>query len=607
VELEKVDISNLLNGSSAVADDESSLLRLRLTKMEQEVARLQEENTNLLLNHPKNFQLQVLSQIADAVVMVDQERNVTYWNRGAENLYEYSADYAIGKSLYDLYDIEWINAEDEELCKQAVATYDQWSGEVIHVVKSTKRRHFIAITSSVVRNNDSEPAGFLAIIRDITERKRAAEQQKFLADATFAMNSELEIQPMLNKVLSLVVPPIADTCTVHLLSGEQLELAATHAYSTEHEKLLEPVRASYSSLVEESQGVGKVIRTGQTDYNFKIDEQTLLKNYQNNAITEVIRNAGYLSYIVAPLYTRGRVIGAIAFTTTKASGRYLDKLDVPFLEALAARLALTLDNLRLYEQIQLALTTQRELDYLKDLFISIASHELRTPLTAIKGFAELLERNMLKPSQPRAEKLSAAEIEDLRARPLRNVRNILKQSERMNNLIRQMHDFSRLHNSKFTLQTSENSDLLALVERVVEQFQLTTPDRKLILERNAELDKLFASFDESRIEQVLTNLISNALKYSPPPAPVKVKISRVENEIVIAVRDEGQGIHADDQQHIFERFYRVQRNDVERVEGLGLGLYISHEIIVQHGGRMWLESEPGKGSTFFIALSCQPS
>jgi signal transduction histidine kinase len=214
---------------------------------------------------------------------------------------------------------------------------------------------------------------------------------------------------------------------------------------------------------------------------------------------------------------------------------------------------------------------------------------------------------MLKPRQPRTENLSAAEIEDLRARPLRNVRNILKQSERMNDLIVQMLDFSRLQNDKFTLQPTEDTDLAGLLERVVEQFQLTTPNRKLTLQRDAELDMLLATFDESRIEQVLTNLISNALKYSPPNTPVEIKLNRTEIEAIVAVSDQGQGIHPADRQHIFERFYRVQRNEVERVEGLGLGLYISHEIVMQHGGRMWLESELGKGSTFYMALSCQQS
>ena len=101
---------------------------------------------------------------------------------------------------------------------------------------------------------------------------------------------------------------------------------------------------------------------------------------------------------------------------------------------------------------------------------------------------------------------------------------------------------------------------------------------------------------------MLNNLLTNALKYSGPETPVMVGIERKTNEVIVSVRDQGPGISSEDQSRIFDRFYRVQKTGSSIAEGLGLGLYIAHQIIVQHGGRMWLESKPGEGSTFFFSL-----
>src|SRR5204863_8797027 len=108
--------------------------------------------------------------------------------------------------------------------------------------------------------------------------------------------------------------------------------------------------------------------------------------------------------------------------------------------------------------------------------------------------------------------------------------------------------------------------------------------------------------DERRIEQVLNNLSSNAIKISTPVKPIEVRVEQDKHEVTIAVRDEGVGISEEQQRHIFERFYHVHDGANASIEGLGLGLYIAHEIVVRHGGRMWLESKPGKGSAFYFSL-----
>ena len=141
--------------------------------------------------------------------------------------------------------------------------------------------------------------------------------------------------------------------------------------------------------------------------------------------------------------------------------------------------------------------------------------------------------------------------------------------------------------------------LLALVRRVIET-QEQVSHRRITLETNSEEVK--GTWDEARIEQVLDNLLSNAIKYSPANTPVAVNVERAEREVTVSIHDEGQGISKEQQERLFDRYYRVHSPNTRNVDGLGLGLYISHEIVTLHGGRMWLESDAGKGSTFYFAL-----
>jgi len=166
-----------------------------------------------------------------------------------------------------------------------------------------------------------------------------------------------------------------------------------------------------------------------------------------------------------------------------------------------------------------------------------------------------------------------------------------------------MMDITRMRAEMFQLENRRHVNIVELVRRVVEQDTNST-HHKLNLHTDAQ--ELLVTSDEIRIEQVLNNLLSNALKYSPKGTPVEVDVeSRPENEpkeVVVWVRDKGPGISEEEQLHIFDRFYRTHNKKTAKVEGLGLGLYIAHEIIHQHGGHMWLESKPGAGSTFYFAL-----
>jgi signal transduction histidine kinase len=249
------------------------------------------------------------------------------------------------------------------------------------------------------------------------------------------------------------------------------------------------------------------------------------------------------------------------------------------------------------EQVQ-ARQEVEKLDQLKEDFVSFATHELRTPLSAILGNAQLLEKLMRR----QIGRLSPEDVERLSLeQELALLERMTQQVSKMNKLIEELLDATRMRGNVFELEYTERVDFVALTRHVVEQFShvdhqviLTTPEERLV-----------GTADEGRIEQVLKNLISNALNYSPKDKAVVVTVQGHPNhpeEVLITVHDEGQGIAQEEQAHLFDRFYRVPAQGQAKVEGLGLGLYIAHQIVMQHGGHLWLESKPGQGTTFYLSL-----
>lgn len=235
-----------------------------------------------------------------------------------------------------------------------------------------------------------------------------------------------------------------------------------------------------------------------------------------------------------------------------------------------------------------------QMDSLRNDFLSLATHELRGPLTTIKGNGQLLQRVLHGWQNGRQDPPNIQQMLSMAER-------IVQQVERMNRLIGEMFDIAHLRNEVFDLHMQENVDLQALVKQVVE---VSTPlDREIHLRTDGQ--NIVGRYDPDRIEQVLHNLLSNAIKYSPPERPIQVMVQQDGNEAVVSVQDEGSGIAEEDQARIFDRFFRTRRSRKGKADGLGLGLYIAREIVEQQGGRMWCESQPGEGSTFFFSLPIQ--
>jgi signal transduction histidine kinase len=225
---------------------------------------------------------------------------------------------------------------------------------------------------------------------------------------------------------------------------------------------------------------------------------------------------------------------------------------------------------------------------LEDQFITVASHELKTPMTAISGHAQLLLRRL-----SRVQELSS-EMELIRT----SIESIDRQTRRLNALVNELLELSSIRAGKMDLHT-EKCDVIDIGRQVVEQASFLT-DRSIAL--IAPSTPIMLQADCTRVNQVMVNLVDNALKYSSPQSHVEVQMSQNENVALIEVHDCGPGIPEDQQAHLFEPFYRGPYLQASPKSGLGLGLTICKEIVERHGGRIWFESHESTGSSFFVEL-----
>jgi signal transduction histidine kinase len=229
------------------------------------------------------------------------------------------------------------------------------------------------------------------------------------------------------------------------------------------------------------------------------------------------------------------------------------------------------------------ITQQKEEEARKDDFINIASHELKTPITSMKLYVNSL---LFRIKEMNDNKTSAI------------VQNILHQTDRLHELVNDLLDVTRLHTGKLNF-TREAFFINDVLQKAVNDLQMTTRHHKIIYQKN-HLLKVHA--DKFRIEQVVINIITNAIKYSPPNTTITVTLKKKDNKAIVSIKDEGLGIIKEQQRKIFDRLYQVTEPKEKTFPGLGIGLYISKQIIKRHKGVIWVESEKGKGSTFFFSL-----
>ncbi len=548
---------------------------------------------------------QILDNSTAVIYARDREGRVLRINRQCEERYGLDREKAKGRSIYELYPKEIAEAWLEN-DRRVLDTGRVWEAEEASIYSDGLRHTHFSIKFPLF-DSEGQPYAVCGMSTDITARKRLEEAQRFLAQASSILATSLDVDEIISKVTKIVVPTLADYCILDLVENEitaQTDIAdirlkqqeVRHQDATKETTLRRFVE-KYRFDPNHPSGTARLFLTQQIEFHPEILTAEV-EDFTADAteLSQLVRELNPRSYIGIPLVARGQVVGALSLVRSDSQLRY-DPFDLEIAEELGRRIAQSLDNARLYRQVQEALQAQQKTDKLKDQFISIASHELRTPLTSIRGFAQMLQRSMRK----ELSTLPTPETNPNLDKQLRSLDTILHQSARMSELINRLLDFSRLQEGRLELNYSSIPvNLNQLIERVIELQRVASDQHELVfVEPSADLQ---VYCDEARLEQVLNNFVTNAFKYSPAGSKVEVSLKQSEQEAIIWVKDEGYGISSEHLPRLFEKFYRVRDEQTQVVDGLGLGLYISYEIIMQHKGRMWVESQPGQGSTFYFSL-----
>jgi predicted ATPase/signal transduction histidine kinase len=412
---------------------------------------------------------------------------------------------------------------------------------------------------------------------EVEERRRAERAVRFLAESSMALAESLDYETILIRVARLAVPFLADCCMVLVLDkGQTIHCVAVACASPAKEALLRELQRRHPPRWD-SQVPGVVaLRTGLPQFISEVSDEHLRGMSQDAEHLEWIRSIGVRSGMAVPLMTQEKSIGSISFLGVTPERRY-GPADLALSQELARRAAVFIDNARLYHEAQEAIR-------LRDEFLTIASHELYTPVTSLKLAMQGLER------------ASASAPPETFSRAFQNAR---RQIRRLTRLIDELLSVSRLQQGQVHLQLEE-VDLAAITRDVVEHFREESVRSSSPLLIHAA-PFVIGRWDRTRLEQVITNLLANALKFGSHK-PIEISVTSEHGTARLSVKDHGIGIAPDKLPHIFERFERGV--SAREYGGLGLGLYIAHEIVSALGGTVHVESTPGVGTCFTVQLPC---
>src|SRR5262245_43671345 len=439
------------------------------------------------------------------------------------------------------------------------------------LVLSGVERHYEA------RLSPSGQGAVVILVRDITERRRNEERTRFLARAAASLSSSLDYGSTVETLATLPVPFLADLCIVDLLEHGEVRCGGVAATTPERQAIALRTRLRFPAPAEGDHPVAVALRGGTTLYS-DCSASTFrgtMRSAEHATMTEAI---GVRSMMVVPLIARGQTLGAMTFVIGDAAARRYSQADVGLATDLADRAGIALDNARLYRELQ-------ESSRLKDEFLGTMSHELRTPLNAVLGWSQLLKRGAGDPATA-ARAIDAIE------------RNALAQAQLVEDLL----DTSRMVSGKLRVSFVA-ADVAEIVRAAVESFRPLARARGIALELNVEEDLIPVLADPARLQQVIGNIVSNALKFTPPGGTVGVVVVRAGGTIEIQVKDTGVGITPEFLPYVFDRFRQGDSTTTRAHGGLGLGLSIARHLAELHGGTIRATSAGDqKGSTFTVVL-----
>ena len=499
------------------------------------------------LTETTTFLNSVLESAPDyAIAALDAEGRFQTWNEGARKVYGYAAEEMIGKrDLLSLHPKDSA-ARARELLRTAERTGK--AEAVFDGVRKNGRKFPASVTLGQRRDAEGRSVGYVLITRDVAELKRAEAQRAQLIEEQAARSEAEAARDRLQQVLDVLPEAVilADADGRVLMSNATVqEITGRRPAGDEDGEAtrLEMLQVDGEPYDPEERPLARIVRRGETVRG----EQVLVRHAAKDEPVPVLVNG-------APLRdAKGALAGGVM----------------------------------VFQDI----TPIKELEDQKDAFLAAASHDLKNPLTSVKARAQMLQRR-------------AARVEGADGRALVDgLRAIDQATTRITGMINELLDVARLQMGRPLLLDRESMDLADLARQVAAEYQPATERHDIRIE--VEAADTVGEWDRPRLERVLSNLVSNAIKFSPDGGRITLRV-RGERRgdadwVVLDVQDEGVGIPSDDLPHVFERFFRGS-NVTGTIEGTGLGLAGACQIVEQHGGQLSVESREGEGSTFTVLL-----
>jgi len=514
---------------------------------------------------------------ADAIIALDEEQRILLFNQGAEAIFGYERDEIIGQPL-DVLIPERFRRVHRDVHIPAFAAapvrarHMAERGEIYGLRKDGTE---FPAEASISKVEVDGRLVYTVVLRDVTERHNASARLQVLADAGRELAASLDYEATLRTIANLAVKSLADFCAMDIVQddGGVARVAVAHR---------DPAAAGLAAALQRipldrsrPHPVWKVLDTGQTVLLDEVEPSLLEAIARDEEHLRLLREMSPRTVLAVPLAARGHMLGAMQFFSCTPR-RYRDAADVALAEDLGRRAALALDNARLYLEAQRAIAA-------RDDVLSILSHDLGNPLSTIFIRSRVLLRTL-------PQELASAREQ---------VEGIRTAAEEMDRLITNLLDLRRIEAGRLVLERRKHS-AAALLERVRESFGVLAAEKSLSLEFHCCEPAPTVHVDRDRVLQVLGNLVGNAIKFTPPGGRIDVRVAQDgSGEVRFEVQDTGPGIPPEQLPHLFDRFWQARRSGRRSV---GLGLSIAKGIVEAHGGRIWVESEPGAGARFYFTL-----
>jgi signal transduction histidine kinase len=398
-----------------------------------------------------------------------------------------------------------------------------------------------------------------------------------LGEVGNAVSSTLDLETVLRTIVSRATQLAGMDGGSIWEYDEMREEFYLHATDRLPDELVEALRAT--PIRKREGALGRLAETGEP---VQIRDIVHDRSYQSR-VREILIRCGYRSVLAVPLLREDHLLGALAVNRSSA-GEFSPEV-IELLKTFATQSALAIQNARLFREIEIKSAQLETASRHKSEFLANMSHELRTPLNAIIGFSEVLSEQMF------------GAVNDKQAEYLKD---ILESGRHLLSLINDILDLSKVEAGRMELEPAE-FDLPGAIENALILVRERANRHEIMLAHAVDPGIGTIRADERKVKQVLLNLLSNALKFTPEGGRIDVRARIHDGAAEISVSDTGIGIAPEDQAAVFEEFRQVG-SSTKKIEGTGLGLAISRKFIELHGGRIWVTSEPGVGSTFAFTL-----